>query len=362
MLEDEGVGHARSSTSCATGSSAASGTGASRSRSCWMRRATRTRCPMNRAAGDAAGDGGLQADRHARAAAEQGEGLAARRRRRRARSPARPTPCRSGPGRAGITCGTSTRRTTSDSSIRRRKSTGCRSTCTSAASSTRCCTCSTRGSGTRCCSTSGTSRTPEPFARLVNQGLILGETEYHVFADADGQPVSAAEVRDIDEEATERGRTIIGVHKQTGAEAHRPAARPRSEVEKAGDGYRAEVRPDDPRRRPQLQDEQEPRQRRQPRRDRRRLRGRHLPALRDVHGPAGSAEAVEHARHRRHVPVPQRRLAQPGRRRRRLDRRPSSASTDAPDPRGDSTGRCTARSRRSARTSTPCASTPPSPS
>ena len=33
--------------------------------------------------------------------------------------------------------------------------------------------------------------TPEPFQRLVNQGMILGEMEYHVFQDADGKPVSA---------------------------------------------------------------------------------------------------------------------------------------------------------------------------
>ena len=39
-------------------------------------------------------------------------------------------------------------------STRRRRSTGCRSTSTSAAPSTRCCTCSTRASGTRCSSTS----------------------------------------------------------------------------------------------------------------------------------------------------------------------------------------------------------------
>ena len=66
---------------------------------------------------------------------------------------------------------------------------------------------------------------------------------------------------------------------------------------------------------PQLQDEQEPRQRRQPRRHRPRLRRRHVPPVRDVHGPAGSAEAVEHARHRRHVAVPEQRLAQSRRRR-----------------------------------------------
>ena len=46
------------------------------------------------------------------------------------------------------------------------------STCTSAASSTRCCTCCTRGSGTRCCTTWATCRSSEPFHRLFNQGYI----------------------------------------------------------------------------------------------------------------------------------------------------------------------------------------------
>ena len=43
---------------------------------------------------------------------------------------------------------------------RTRRRTGCRSTSTSAAPSTRCCTCSTRASGTRCSSTAATSSTP----------------------------------------------------------------------------------------------------------------------------------------------------------------------------------------------------------
>src|SRR2546425_5194836 len=47
--------------------------------------------------------------------------------------------------------------------------------------------------------------TPEPFIRLVSQGLILGEMEYHVFERADGTKVSATDVRDVDEEATESG-------------------------------------------------------------------------------------------------------------------------------------------------------------
>ena len=58
--------------------------------------------------------------------------------------------------------------------------------------------------------------TPEPFQRLVNQGLILGQTEYHVFETAGGEAVDIADVRDLDEEATEAGVRMIGVRKSTG--------------------------------------------------------------------------------------------------------------------------------------------------
>ncbi len=71
--------------------------------------------------------------------------------------------------RAGTSCATSTRPTSSASSTARSRSTGwgraptsvptipVASTCTSAASSTPCCTCCTPASGTRCCTTSATS-------------------------------------------------------------------------------------------------------------------------------------------------------------------------------------------------------------
>jgi leucyl-tRNA synthetase len=58
--------------------------------------------------------------------------------------------------------------------------------------------------------------TPEPFQRLVNQGLILGEMEYHFFEDATGKPVSTADIRDIDEEASESGTMLVGYAKSTG--------------------------------------------------------------------------------------------------------------------------------------------------
>ena len=59
--------------------------------------------------------------------------------------------------------------------------------------------------------------TAEPFSRLVNQGLILGEMEFHVFETADGQRVSLGEARDVGEEATENGARMIALHKTIGA-------------------------------------------------------------------------------------------------------------------------------------------------
>ena len=56
----------------------------------------------------------------------------------------------------------------------RPSATGCPSTSTSAAPSTRCCTCSTRASGTRCSTTSASCTRQEPFQKLLNQGMILG--------------------------------------------------------------------------------------------------------------------------------------------------------------------------------------------
>jgi leucyl-tRNA synthetase len=57
--------------------------------------------------------------------------------------------------------------------------------------------------------------TAEPFARLVNQGLILGEMEFTVFSRADGSHVSAAELDNIEEEAVAEGPRLTGTHKKT---------------------------------------------------------------------------------------------------------------------------------------------------
>jgi leucyl-tRNA synthetase len=83
--------------------------------------------------------------------------------------------------------------------------------------------------------------TPEPFRRLVNQGLILGEMEYHVFTD-DDKPVSLADLRDIEEEATPEGARLIGFYKSTGQKVNGDRV-PEEQVEKHADGYRLKSDP-----------------------------------------------------------------------------------------------------------------------
>jgi leucyl-tRNA synthetase len=85
--------------------------------------------------------------------------------------------------------------------------------------------------------------TPEPFQRLVNQGLILGEMEFHFFEDTMGRPVSAADVRDMDEEASEAGVKVFAFHRQTG---ERLIGKRIDEilVEKRGDAYVLKANPD----------------------------------------------------------------------------------------------------------------------
>ena len=62
--------------------------------------------------------------------------------------------------------------------------------------------------------------THEPFHKLVNQGLILGEVEFTAFAFPDGRPCSVLELRDI-EEAGDACGTAHDRHPQT----NRPKAR-----------------------------------------------------------------------------------------------------------------------------------------
>jgi leucyl-tRNA synthetase len=59
--------------------------------------------------------------------------------------------------------------------------------------------------------------TPEPFRKLVNQGIILGETEFHVFQREDGTHVSTEALHDVVEEAGAAGATLVAVERATGA-------------------------------------------------------------------------------------------------------------------------------------------------
>jgi len=84
--------------------------------------------------------------------------------------------------------------------------------------------------------------TPEPFFKLVNQGLILGEMEFTAFAFPDGNPCSAANLRDLDEEATNKGTRMYGIHKGTGEKIYGARVTEES-VEKTGDGFVLKGRP-----------------------------------------------------------------------------------------------------------------------
>ena len=78
--------------------------------------------------------------------------------------------------------------------------------------------------------------TPEPFQRLVNQGLLLGEVEYTAFAD-DSVQVSTADLRDIQEEATETGVVMFGIETKTGKRINGQRITDESLLEKKSDGY-----------------------------------------------------------------------------------------------------------------------------
>ena len=79
--------------------------------------------------------------------------------------------------------------------------------------------------------------TPEPFQRLVNQGLILGEMEYTAFYKPDGQLISLADLRDIAEEAAPNGAILVAFDKQTGQKCTGTRV-PEDQVEKTADVHR----------------------------------------------------------------------------------------------------------------------------
>ncbi|HMO14300.1 MAG TPA: leucine--tRNA ligase [Pirellulaceae bacterium] len=70
--------------------------------------------------------------------------------------------------------------------------------------------------------------TSEPFARLVNQGMILGEVEFTGYRDFDDRWVSASDVEENDEHQP--------MHKQTGKQLH-AVQLDSCDVEKKGEGF-----------------------------------------------------------------------------------------------------------------------------
>jgi leucyl-tRNA synthetase len=70
--------------------------------------------------------------------------------------------------------------------------------------------------------------TPEPFRKLVNQGMILGEMEYAGYKRADGSWVGSTDVSDDDD-----GNAV---HKSTGQQLEHVKLTP-DQIEKKGDGF-----------------------------------------------------------------------------------------------------------------------------
>ena len=70
--------------------------------------------------------------------------------------------------------------------------------------------------------------TPEPFQRLVNQGLILGEVQYTAFHRVNGDSVSVKDISHMEEEATATGKILVGLLRTpaTGSRKRRSSARP----------------------------------------------------------------------------------------------------------------------------------------
>ena len=92
---------------------------------------------------------------------------------RRSATPTRWTPSSTRPGTSCATCSPQY----TDGPVRpgRGRRAGCRSTSTSAASSTRSCTCCTRGSSPRCCTTWAWSTSSSRSPRLLNQGQVINQ-------------------------------------------------------------------------------------------------------------------------------------------------------------------------------------------
>jgi leucyl-tRNA synthetase len=72
--------------------------------------------------------------------------------------------------------------------------------------------------------------------------LILGEMEFHTFETAENLQVSAADIRDMDEEATEAGVQVFAFHRQTG-ERLKARRVSEDEVEQTKEGFRLKSNP-----------------------------------------------------------------------------------------------------------------------
>ena len=130
----------RSTTACATGWSPGSATGAARSRSCTASAAGWCRCPTIELPVELPGHRRLHAEGPLAAGGGRGLGATPSARRAAGAHAGRPTRWTRSWTPPGTSCATATRATIRRPGIRRRCASGCRSTSTSAGSSTRSCT------------------------------------------------------------------------------------------------------------------------------------------------------------------------------------------------------------------------------
>ena len=241
---------------------------------------------------------------------------------RQAGASARPTPWTPSSTRPGTSRATPARTTTARWWMRAR-STGCRSTSTSAASSTRSCTCSTRASSRARCATRACSSVDEPFTNLLTQGMVLAESYYATRAGR-REWINPA---DVEVDARREGQD------RSAARARR---RPRGGLRR----HRHHVEVEEQRRRPAGADRQ--------------VRRRHRALLHHVRLAADQHAGVVRRERRGLVPVPQAPVG--------LSRR--SSTTPAPATAPDWQRRRASRSTRcsSRRTTTsPSTSSTPSP-
>jgi leucyl-tRNA synthetase len=138
---------------------------------------------------------------------------------------------------------------------------------------------------------------PEPFARLVNQGMILGEMEFNGLKHP--QTGEWLSIKDNDLKwSTTSSVPVPTVEIQSVYTAVRYTPIDASQIEKRGEAWVLKENPS-------IQGDQ-------PGHRREGIRGRFVAAVRDVHGAARSDEAVEHGGGRRHLPVPRPRVATGG--------------------------------------------------